>query len=109
MALYAAAAVLRDLARAETTPSDAASNGEIGLGVLLILIGLILIGMKVLFALFVTLGVALILAGILGRIRRPRLIGRVLALSFDEFRTRFGALAPEGLIPSGWARDVREC
>lgn len=88
------------MARAETTPSDAASNGEIGLGVLLILIGLILIGVKVLFALFVTLGVALILAGILGRIRRPRLIGRVLALSFDEFRTRFGALAPEGLIPS---------
>ena len=88
------------MARAETTPSDAASNGEIGLGVLLILIGLILIGLKVLFALFVTLGVALILAGILGRIRRPRLMGRVLALSFDEFRTRFGALAPEGLIPS---------
>ena len=28
-------------ARAETTPSDAASNGEIGLGVLMLLIGLI--------------------------------------------------------------------
>jgi hypothetical protein len=87
-------------ARAETTPSDAASNGEIGLGVLLILVGLILIGIKVLFALFVTLGVALILTGILGRMRKPKLSGRLLALSFDEFRSRFGALELEGLIPS---------
>jgi hypothetical protein len=86
-------------ARAETTPSDTAANGEIGLGVILILVGLILIGIRVFFALFVTLGVALILAGILGRIRRPRLTGRVLALSFDEFRSRFGTLQPEGLIP----------
>jgi hypothetical protein len=85
-------------ARAETTPGNAASNGEIGLGVLMILIGLILIGIKVLFALFVTLGVALILTGILGRLRRPRLTGRLLALSFDEFRTRFGPLDLEGLI-----------
>jgi hypothetical protein len=86
-------------ARAETTPSDAASNGEIGLGVLLILIGLILIGIKVAFALFVTLGVALILAGILGRMRRPKLSGRLLALSFDDFRSRFGSLDTDGLIP----------
>jgi hypothetical protein len=86
-------------ARAETTPSDAASNGEIGLGVLLILIGLILIGVKVLFALFVTLGVALILTGILGRMRKPKLSGRLLALSFDEFLSRFGALELDGLIP----------
>jgi hypothetical protein len=86
-------------ARAETMPSDAASNGEIGLGVLLMLIGLILIGIKVAFALFVTLGVALILAGILGRMRRPKLSGRLLALSFDDFRNRFGSLDPEGLIP----------
>lgn len=86
-------------ARAETTPSDAASNGEIGLGVIMILLGLILIGIKVVFALFVTLGVALILAGVLGRLRRPRLTGRLLALSFDEFRTRFGSLQLDGLIP----------
>jgi hypothetical protein len=85
-------------ARAETTPSDATSNGEIGLGVLMILIGLIFIGIKVVFALFVTLGVALVLTGILGRIRRPRLTGRLLALSFDEFRSRFGSLEPDGLI-----------
>src|ERR1700730_899421 len=85
-------------ARAETTPSDAASNGEIGLGVLMILVGLILIGIKVAFALFVTLGVALILAGILGRLRRPKLSGRLLALSFDDFRSRFGSLETEGLI-----------
>jgi hypothetical protein len=85
-------------ARAETTPSDAASNGEIGLGVVMILIGLILIGIKVLFALFLTLGVALITAGILGRLRRPRLTGRVLALSFDDFRSRFGSLQLDGLI-----------
>jgi len=86
-------------ARAETTPSDATSNGELGLGVLMILIGLIFIGIKVVFALLVTLGVALILTGVLGRIRRPRLTGRLLALSFDEFRNRFGSLEPDGLIP----------
>jgi hypothetical protein len=86
-------------ARAETTPSDATSNGEMGLGVVLMLIGLIFIGIKVVFALFVTLGVALILTGILGRVRRPRLTGRLLALSFDEFRGRFGSLEPDGLIP----------
>ena len=86
-------------ARAEIPRSDAASNGEVGLGVLMILVGLIFIGIRVVFALFVTLGVALVLAGILGRMRRPRLTGRVLALSFDEFRTRFGSLQLEGLIP----------
>ncbi len=86
-------------ARAETTPSDAASNGEIGLGVLMILVGLIFIGIKVVFALFVTLGVALILAGMLGRMRRPKLTGRLLALSFEEFRSRFGSLDLGGLIP----------
>jgi hypothetical protein len=86
-------------ARAEVTPSNTAANGEIGLGVLMILIGLILIGIKVLFALFVTLGVALILAGVLGRLRQPRLTGRVLALSFDEFRSQFGTIQLEGLIP----------
>ena len=46
-------------ARAETPASNAASNGEIGLGVLMILVGLILIGIKVAFVLFVSLGVAL--------------------------------------------------
>ena len=86
-------------ARAETTPSDAASNGEIGLGVLMILVGLIFIGIRVVFALFLTLGLALALAGILGRMRRPRLSGRLLALSFDEFRSRFGSLQLDGLIP----------
>jgi hypothetical protein len=85
-------------ARAETPASNAASNGEIGLGVLLILIGLILIGIKVAFVLFISLGIALVLTGVIGRLRRPVLTGRVLALSFDEFRTRFGALRPLGLI-----------
>jgi hypothetical protein len=85
-------------ARAETPASNAASNGEIGLGVLLILVGLILIGIKVAFVLFVSLGVALLVTGVIGRMRRPVLTGRVLALSFDEFTTRFGALRPAGLI-----------
>lgn len=85
-------------ARAETPVSNAASNGEIGLGVILILVGLILIGIKVAFVLFVSLGVALVLTGVIGRLRRPVLIGRVLALSFDEFKTRFGELRPAGLI-----------
>ena len=85
-------------AGAETPASNAASNGEIGLGVLLILVGLILIGIKVAFVLFVSLGAALLLTGVIGRLRRPVLIGRVLALSFDEFKTRFGDLRPAGLI-----------
>jgi hypothetical protein len=85
-------------ARAETPPSNAAANGEIGLGVLLVLVGLILIGIKVAFVLLVSLGAALALAGILGRLRRPTLKGRLLALSFDEFRGRFGDLDLPGLI-----------
>jgi hypothetical protein len=85
-------------ARAETPTSNAAANGEIGLGALLILVGLILIGIKVAFVLFVSLGVALVLTGVIGRLRRPVLIGRVLALSFDEFTTRFGDLRLSGLI-----------
>jgi hypothetical protein len=93
-------------ARAEITPSNTVANGEISLGVLMVLIGLILIGIKVLFALFVTLGVALILAGVLGRIRRPRLTGRVLALSFDDFRSRFGTIQLDGLIPPDTDVDV---
>ncbi len=85
-------------ARAETPASNAVSTGEVGLGVICILVGLILIGIKVAFVLFVTLGVALVLAGVLGRLRKPRLTGRLLALSFDEFRSRFGELTPAGLI-----------
>ncbi len=91
-------------ARAETPRSNAAANGEIGFGVLLLLIGLILIGIKVLFALFVTLGVALILAGILARSRKPPVRTRLLALSFDEFRSGFGALQLPGLIDSDAGR-----
>jgi hypothetical protein len=85
-------------ARAETPRTNIAANGEIGLGVLLILVGLILIGIKVLFVLFITLGAALILAGFIGRFHRPALTGRLLALSLDEFRTRFGDVELPGLI-----------
>jgi len=85
-------------ARAEIPPSNAAANGEIGFGVLLVLIGLILIGIKVAFVLLVSLGTALALAGVFGRLRRPALTGRLLALSFDEFRGRFGDLDLPGLI-----------
>jgi hypothetical protein len=90
-------------AHAETPPSGAAANGEIGLGVLLILVGLIFIGIKVVFALLVTLGLALVLTGVLARIRRPKLTGRLLALSFDEFQSRFGSLDVDGMIPAGGA------
>jgi hypothetical protein len=90
-------------ARAETPPSNAAANGEIGLGVVLVLVGLILIGIKVAFVVLVSLGVALALAGIVGRLRRPTLTGRLLALSFDEFRGRFGDLELPGLIDPGAA------
>jgi hypothetical protein len=85
-------------ARAETPPSNAAANGEIGLGVVLVLVGLIFIGIRVAFVVLVSLGAALALAGILGRLRRPTLTGRLLALSFDEFRGRFGDLELPGLI-----------
>jgi hypothetical protein len=85
-------------ARAETPRTNTAANGEIGLGVILILVALILIGIKVLFVLFLTLGVALILAGGIGRFHRPVLTGRLLALSFDEFRSKFGDVDVPGLI-----------
>jgi hypothetical protein len=93
-------------ARAETPPSDAVANGEIGLGVLLVLIGLILIGIKVAFVLLVSLGAALVLAGVVGRLRRPTLTGRLLALSFDEFRSRFGGIELPGLIGPGTASPL---
>jgi len=99
-------------ARAETPPSNAAANGEMGLGALLALIGLILIGIKVAFVLLVSLGAALVLAGVLGRLRRPTLTSRLLALSFDDFVTRFGDLDLPGLIdpsmiPRAPAPDAR--
>jgi hypothetical protein len=90
-------------ARAEAPPSDAAANGEIGLGVLLVLIGLILIGIKIAFVLLVSLGAALVLAGVVGRLRRPVLAGRLLALSFDEFQSRFGDIELPGLIDANAA------
>jgi hypothetical protein len=85
-------------ARAETPRTNTASNGEIGLGVILVLVGLIFIGIKVVFVLFITLGAALILAGVIGRFHKPALTGRLLALSFDEFRARFGDIEIAGLI-----------
>jgi hypothetical protein len=93
-------------ARAETPRTNTAANGEIGLGVLLILIGLILIGIKVAFVLCISLGAALILAGVIGRFHKPVLTGRLLALSFDEFRSRFGDVELPGLIDPAAALPV---
>src|ERR1700732_224917 len=50
-------------AEAETPPTHAAANGEIGLGALLVLVALILIRFRVVFAALVGLGAVLIVAG----------------------------------------------
>ena len=88
-------------ARAETTPCNAASNGEIGLGVLMILIGLILIGIKVLFALFVTLGVALILTGVLGRHPPSEVDGAAARALIRRIPYSLRIARPGRLDPSG--------
>ena len=85
-------------AEAEIPPTHAAANGEIGLGAVLVLVALILIRFRVVFAALVGLGTVLILAGVVQRLTSRPPAGRVLALSYAEFQSRFGALELDSLI-----------
>ena len=85
-------------ADAEVPPSHAAANGEAGLGVLVMLLGLILIGVRPAGFVLLGAGLLLVLAGLATRIRRPPPRGRVLTMSIDEFKQRFATLPLPGLI-----------
>ena len=85
-------------ADAELPPSHATANGEAGLGVLIMLLGLILIGVRPAGFVLLGAGLLLLLAGLATRVRRPPPRGRVLPMSFDGFRVRFAELPLPGLI-----------
>lgn len=76
-------------AEAETEPVRIAS-GEVGLGVLLILIGAIT-GQRVLLEVFGIIGLVLVIVGAVTRIqeRRPPALVRLLAISAPDFERRF--------------------
>ena len=72
-------------AEAETRRSNAAATGQIGFGVLLILVALILVRFAIPFTVLLALGLTCISLGIVQRGRRTPMRGRVLALSHAEF------------------------
>jgi hypothetical protein len=76
-------------AEAETAPVRIAS-GEVGLGVLLILIGAIT-GQRVLLEIFGIIGLVLVIVGAVTRVheRRPLPVVRLLAISVPDFERRF--------------------
>lgn len=93
-------------AEAEIPPNHAAANGELALGALLVLVALILIHFRVVFAALFSVAAVLILLGIVQRYtRRPPPV-RVLAISFADFVQRFGAAYREGLIPPDAPADA---
>lgn len=87
-------------AEVETPPVRVASS-EIGLGLVLILVGII-ISQRVVLAVLGGLGLLLVALGAITRVqeRRPPPLGRLLALSHDEFQSRLTATRSvlEGLI-----------
>ena len=85
-------------AEAEIPQTHAAANGEIGLGAVLVLVALILIRFRVVFAALVGLGAVLIVAGVVQRLTSRPPAGRVLALSYAEFQSRFDDIQLDSLI-----------
>jgi len=85
-------------AEAELPPSNAAANGEAGMGVLLILLGIILFNVRPVGLVIGSFGVVLLLAGLASRLRRPVLHGRLLALSYEEFCARIASLELPGML-----------
>ena len=85
-------------AEAEIPPSHAAANGQIGLGAVLVLVALILIRFRIVFAALLGLGAVLIAAGVVQRLTSRPQGGRVLALSYAEFQSRFGDIQLDSLI-----------
>jgi hypothetical protein len=74
------------------------STGEIGLGVLVILVGAIT-GQRVLLEIFGAVGLVLVILGAVTRVqeRRPRSLVRLLAISYADFERRF--LTADAMIP----------
>lgn len=77
-------------AEAETGRSNAASTGEIGVGVLLLLVALILVRFAIPFTVLLALGLTFISLGVVQRGRRTPLRGRVLGISYADFMERAG-------------------
>ncbi len=82
-------------------PPTRIASGEVGLGVLLILIGAIT-GQRILLAVLGLVGLAFLAVGIVTHVqeRRPLPPARLLALSYPDFERRFlaGAHAYDGLV-----------
>ena len=86
-------------AAVETPPARSPANTEMALGVVLILLGLILVGVRIAFIALVTLGGLLVLAGAAARLmRRPPPPGRLLAVSFAAFERELATASPPALI-----------
>jgi len=86
-------------AEAETRRSNAAATGQIGVGVLLILVALILVRFALPFTVLLAFGLTFIGLGIVQRRRRAPLRGRVLALAFADFMERAGeATLPDMIV-----------
>lgn len=88
-------------AATETPPPSArsAASGVLGLGVLAVLLGLIFISRRTTFLILAGLGVVLIAAGLIIRLRgTPRQHGRLLPLSYADFMRRFCGSPREGML-----------
>jgi hypothetical protein len=91
----------------ETAPTRVAS-GEVGIGVLLILVGAIT-GQRILLEVLGVIGLVFVIVGAVTRVheRRPLPLGRLLAISYPDFRQRFidGGREFPGLIDAAHPPD----
>ncbi len=87
-------------------PRVRVATGEVGLGVILILIGAIT-GQRTVLEILGALGLVLVIVGAITHVqeRRPLPQSRILAVSYAEFESRFltGDQRWEGLITSSWS------
>jgi len=91
-------------AAAETPPpsSRAVSSSIIGFGAIVVLVSLIVVSHRIAFVALLSAGAAVILLGLVERIRPPpALSGRVLAISYPDFISRFGSQPRGGLLEMG--------
>jgi hypothetical protein len=94
------------------------SPGEIGLGVLLILVGAIT-GQRILLEILGVVGLVLVIVGAVTRVqeRRPRSLVRLLAISYADFERRFligdhdlpGLIAPGAAAPPATTGTLVVC
>lgn len=93
-------------AEAETPPNNAGANGELGLGVLFVLVALILIALRPLLITFVSAGMLLIVLGVVHRFTARPQTGRVLAMSYADFERRFSNMELPGIVRQSAQRSV---